>query len=175
MDKHHRRSIRLPGYDYSQNGYYSVTICTFNRESIFGDIANGKMKLNQLGIIVNHNWAAIPDHYPYVTVDTYTIMPNHIHGILNIDRYVGANDYSPLPQTDKSKPGTSKTIGAIIRGFKIGVAEWSRKQSDFFAVWQRNYYEHIIRNEKDYWAIRQYIIDNHKNWEKDELYKRSGL
>lgn len=175
-NKYHRRTIRLRGFDYSQGGYYFVTICTYNREYIFGDIVNGEIKLNIIGIMVDDGWLKIPEHFPNCQLDTYQIMPNHIHGIL----IVGANNYSPAINLDKQANliranddlplhGTSKTIGSIIRGFKIGVTKWCRQNSEIYGVWQRNYYEHIIRNEQDYRAISQYIQDNPKNWEKDVL------
>ena len=205
-DIHHRKSIRLKGYDYSQEGAYFVTICTQNRECMLGEIKNGKMILNDGGVIVKKYWNEIPKHYPIVILDEFVVMPNHVHGIIIINRdnvgvndyspkninandyspkNVGANDYSPKNITandnlsrsiraNDNSPlqinGTSNSLGAIVRGFKIGVTKWFRTNSGIIIVWQKNYYEHIIRNEKSLNAIREYIINNPDNWEKDEMY-----
>ena len=96
-DIHHRRSIRLQGYDYSSPGAYFVTMCTHNRECLFGEIANGKMRLNELGKIASQCWLAIPDHFPHARLGAFVIMPNHVHGIIWIvDNIVGAKNFSPL-------------------------------------------------------------------------------
>jgi REP element-mobilizing transposase RayT len=176
-DKHHRRSIRLKGYDYSQPGWYFVTICTQNRAMLFGDVVNGKMVLNDAGRMVAQCWCDIPDHYPHVRLDKYIIMPNHVHGIIEItgdeidDTNVGAKNFSP--QQNIQSPhfrSPSKTIGSIIRGFKIGVTKWFRQHTKIHTVWQRNYYEHIIRNENDLNRIRKYIIENPLKWQDDNHY-----
>ena len=93
-DKHHRRSIRLQGYDYSQRGAYFITLCTKNREHLFGEILNGEIQLNEFGKITQQCWLEIPNHFPHVQLDKYIIMPNHIHGIIVL---VGAKNFSPLP------------------------------------------------------------------------------
>src|SRR5574344_842084 len=93
---HHRRSIRLRGYDYSQSGLYFITICTNNRECLFGHIASGEMHLNDAGKIANECWSNIPNHFPNARLHQYIIMPNHIHGIIElVETTVGANNYSP--------------------------------------------------------------------------------
>jgi putative transposase len=182
---HHRKTIRLRNYDYSQKGIYFVTICCRNKESLFGKIINELMIFNDMGKIADQYWQEIPQHYPNVYLDEYIIMPNHIHGILIIEQQaVGANDHSPYDHFPKKlslsqhcwannypplRYGTSKTIGAIIRGYKIGVTKWFRKNTNNYLVWQRNYYEHIIRNEKSLEQIRRYIINNPFNWQYDEL------
>ena len=166
---HNRRTIRLKGYDYTQAGAYHVTICVQDRKCLFGDIQNGEMVLNDIGKTVNNCWIEIPKHFPRVTLDEYIVMPNHLHGIIVI---VGANDYSPL-QNMKSiqhPHGTSKTIGSVIRGFKIGVIKWARQNTNIKNIWQRNFYEHIIRNEKDLNCTREYIVNNPAEWEEDEYY-----
>jgi len=176
--KHHRRSIRLKGYDYSQPGWYFITICTNNREMLFGKIIGGKMELNAGGNIVKKYWRDIPNHYPDVALDEYVIMPNHVHGIINIgendnnDRMenVRAKDFSPLQKNNKLH-SPSKTIGSIIRGFKIGVTKWFRKNTDVYNVWQRNYYERIIRNELELNRIRKYIMENPLKWYDDKYYE----
>ena len=158
-DKHHRRSIRLREYDYSQAGAYFVTICTKDRESIFGEIAGGEMRLNSFGKMVQTCWLDLPRHYPHVELDAFVIMPNHIHGIVVLT-YVGAG----------LKPAPTHGLSEIIRGLKTFS---SRRINDSrntvgTPLWQRNYYEHIIRNETDLDNIRQYIMDNPIKWGEDE-------
>jgi REP element-mobilizing transposase RayT len=167
-----RRSIRLKRYDYSHPGAYFITICTHNRECLFGKINNGKMFLNDIGEIAKQCWLEIPHHFPNVSLDEFVIMPNHIHGIIILNDTglnVGANNDSPLPDCSQ-KPlfrSPSRTIGSIIRGFKIGVTKWCRQNANIYTVWQRNYYEHILRNDHALHRIRQYIVDNPTKWELD--------
>jgi REP element-mobilizing transposase RayT len=172
--KHHRRSIRLKGYDYSQAGAYFVTICTHNRECLFGKINDGTMFLNEMGEIAKQCWLEIPNHFPNVTLDEFVIMPNHIHGIIIINDNGGANDNSPPQQIQQNKSfrSPSRTIGSIIRGYKIGVTKLCRQNAGVnnnspLQIWQRNYYEHIIRNENELNKIRQYIINNPLKWSLD--------
>ena len=166
-DIHNRRSIRLKGYDYSQAGLYFITICTKNRLCLFGKIENGKMFLNDAGQSAEHYWMAIPHHYPKTQLHEYVIMPNHVHGI------VGVQDFEPLqpPQKNQYKKIIPRSIGAIVRGFKIGVTKWFRKNTDIHTVWQRNYYEHIIRDEKFCYQISQYIKNNPLKWQDDQYYE----
>ncbi|WP_107788026.1 transposase [Nitrosomonas ureae] len=167
---HRRKSIRLQGYDYSQAGAYFITICTHDRMPLFGEIVDGVMVLNTAGQIVEKCWGAIPEHFPQVTLDEFVIMPNHVHGIITIGTNVGANDYLPLPSNETPRPlqhGTSRTIGSMVRGFKIGITRWFRANTDIHTVWQRNYYEHIIRNEDAYLKIAEYIQTNPQRWETD--------
>ena len=161
-ERHHRRSIRLKGYDYSREGAYFVTICTQYRLCLFGEVVDGEMRLNDAGRIAEQCWLAIPNHFPHVALDAFVIMPNHIHGVLWIVGDVGAKNFSPLPPR-----GTSKTIGSVIRGFKIGVTKWFRENTDIYTVWQRNYYEHIIRTEDALHRIRRYIATNPLRWHLD--------
>jgi len=177
---HRRRSVRLSGYDYSYPGLYFVTICTQDKKCIFGRIENGEMMLNSFGHKAADCWNDIPNHFLNVVLHEYIIMPNHLHGIIEItgefigvvgagdslSKNVGANDYLPL-QSVKLKHGTSKTIGSMIRGFKIGVAKQVGKP-----VWQRNYYEHIIRDGADYEKITNYIMANPQTWDSDKLYRK---
>ena len=168
-DIHHRRSIRLKGYDYSREGMYFITMCTHDHMCLFGKVENEEIKLNEYGKIAEKCLLSIPDHHPYANLHQYIVMPNHIHCIIEIT--VGANDDSPLqPQTDHPRHGTSKTIGSIVRGFKIGVTKWFRKNTDIHTVWQRNYYDHIIRNENSYCRIANYIINNPLKWQDDKYY-----
>jgi len=196
MDKynphiHNRKSIRLQGYDYSQAGLYFITICCQNRVCLFGEIDNGEMVLNDAGKHAQQCWLEIPKHFPNTTLHEYITMPNHIHGIIEI---VGANNYSPngdshnnhspnddSPNGTKTRAnnysplrGTTKTIGSVVRGYKIGVTKWFREnnQNQFpigTSIWQRNYWEHIVRNENECQRIAQYIIDNPKKCDMDKL------
>ena len=181
--RRNRRSIRLRGYDYSQAGAYFITICTQNRRCLFGTIEEDGMVLNDAGRTAADCWLQIPDHFPNIKLDEWMVMPNHIHGILVIVYSsanavpVEANNYSPLraPQPPPQRPtGTSRTIGSMVRGFKIGVTKWYRQRSDTSQIWQRNYWEHIIRNEPELNRIRRYIVDNPMQWEQDSLRKPPG-
>lgn len=163
---YHRRSIRLPGFDYSQNGYYFVTICVQNREMMLGQIDHGNMIFSALGQQIHSDWLWLFNRYVYVKYDEYIIMPNHIHTIMIIDHCRGGSRTAPTPQH------TIKPIGRIIGAFKTISTKHvhDEKLLQQPRLWQRNYYEHIIRNEREYFAIRKYIQDNPKNWEQDELY-----
>ncbi len=172
-DKHHRRSIRLPHYDYSQSGLYFITICTENRECLFGDVEDGKMILNEFGNVAQQCWLEIPQHFEHVELDAYVIMPNHLHGIIIIKndgtRNVGAIHELPLQIKQRRKMLLPKIIGR----FKMNVSKQINqiRQTPGITIWQRNYYEHIVRDEMDLHRIRQYIMNNPKNWEMDENYR----
>ncbi len=163
-----RRSIRLSGFDYSQDGAYFVTVCTQNRDCVFGELEDGNMVLNSYGQIVSNIWRDLPDHYFHVRSDQFVVMPNHIHGImiLNRNHVVGIDVGAGL------KPAPTAKIHAlpeIIRGFKTFS---SRRINELrgtpgTGLWQRNYYEHIIRDDDELNRIRQYIIDNPINWDTD--------
>lgn len=178
---HHRRSIRLQGYDYSQAGAYFITICTQNRTCLFGNVMDGKMVLNDAGLVAENCWLEIPDHFPNTTMDEFVIMPNHIHGIIIINEIdppnavVGVQYLEPQrnePQRNRYQKIIPKSIGSIVRGFKIGVTKWFRQNTDVYHVWQRNYYEHIVRNDDALNAIRQYIINNPLKWRDDENFMK---
>jgi REP element-mobilizing transposase RayT len=130
------------------------------------------MCLNDAGRAAELFWKAIPEHFPRAQLDAHIVMPNHIHGIIWIvDASVGANNHLPL-QLTRSKlfpagHGTSKTIGSIVRGFKIAVTRWMRLHGRVTPVWQRNYHDHIIRNERSLNRIRKYIRENPANWHRD--------
>ncbi len=166
--EHRRRSIRLKGYDYSQVGAYFVTICTrrtsYGSVKLFGNIVDGRMILNDAGHVVRQCWLDIPDHFSNMELDEFVVMPNHVHGIIAI---VDTKHFS-RPTNDTSRPhGTSKTIGSAIRGFKIGVTKWMRNNTGVHDVWQRNYYERIIRDHDEFENIREYISRNPAKWEFD--------
>ena len=168
---HHRRSIRLQHYDYSQPGAYFVTICVQDRACLFGDVVDGEMRLNDAGHTAQECWHAIPIHFSHVDLDAFVVMPNHVHGILVVVDSLaseGAKNFSPLR-------GTSKTVGSVVRGFKIGVTTWMRTNTVIHGVWQRNYWEHIVRDESELNRIREYIVNNPGQWEMDRLYPGQGL
>ena len=168
-------SIRLPGYDYSAAGAYFVTVVTASREPFFGEIVSGEVFLNAVGSTVQACWEQIPSHFPHVGVETFVIMPNHIHGILQFyedHQKVGAQHAVPLHNNIKKpnpkvEPGS---LGAIIRSFKSAVTRQVRREMNLTTIWQRNYSEHIIRNPVDYEKITAYILDNPRNWQDDEEY-----
>jgi len=181
---HHRRSIRLPGYDYSRDGAYFVTICTQDRDCLFGAVDNGQTVLNKYGKIAEQCWVEIPQHFPHVELDEYIIMPNHAHGIIMINddddgcnvgvqNCVGVQNFEPLRnhQRNQFQKIIPRSIGSIIRGYKIGVTKWFRQNTQIKTVWQRNYHERIIRSSKELNRIREYIENNPANWKTDQLYR----
>lgn len=172
-----RRSIRLKGYDYAQPGAYFVTICTQDRQCLFGDIAEGQTRLNTLGEVVLACWANLPHHFPHVELDAFVVMPNHVHGIVVITHRRGeasgpntripglaAPDASPL--LDGTRPGS---LGAIVQNFKSVSTRRinTMRSAPGLPVWQRNYYEHVIRNEHELDRIREYIASNPMQWAMD--------
>ena len=176
-DIHHRRSIRLKGYDYSQEGMYFVTLCVQDRDYLFGEIANGEMMLNEMGTIAHNEWMHTPEIRKNVELDAFIVMPNHIHGIIIINCRGVCN--TPLrPDTDMGVCNTpqrkspSQTIGSIVRGYKSSVTKKINElhNTNGSVVWQRNYWEHIIRDDRSFNTIAEYIINNPKNWDNDKLH-----
>jgi REP-associated tyrosine transposase len=166
-----RRSIRLPEYNYSQAGLYHVTICVNQKENRLGRIDDGEMILNDLGRIAHQGWEWLQKTFQVTAVDVFCIMPNHIHAIIRIkpvgdkgDR--GRGDLQIAPTT-KPKP-----LGRLVGAYKTHTTIAINKQLNTPGVkfWQRNYYEHIIRNEREYAAVWNYIENNPVNWIKDEDY-----
>ena len=176
---HHRRSIRLKDYDYSQSGAYFVTICAQNRICLFGTLVDGTVQLNDAGQMVEHWWFELNRKFPAVETDEFVVMPNHCHGIVLItDSIVGADlRVGPAPKAGQGahtgaplRPHLSTVIqwlktmttNEYVRGVKTGAwAPFNRR------LWQRNYYEHVIRSEESLNRIRQYILDNPARWEFD--------
>ncbi|OGL43068.1 MAG: hypothetical protein A2W05_07545 [Candidatus Schekmanbacteria bacterium RBG_16_38_10] len=164
----HRRSIRLKGYDYSQAGAYFITICAYSRECIFGDVVNGIVKFLPIGKIAYQYWNEIPKHFKNVELDEFMVMPNHIHGIIVINSYVGVQNFEPLRKQNQFQHTMPSSIGSIIRTYKSAVTHLCKGNSYEHFKWQRNYYEHIIRDENDLYQIREYILNNPLKWELDE-------
>ena len=174
-NKHHRRSLRLKGYDYSQKGAYYVTIVAWRRECLFGEVVNGDVKLSSYGEIVQKWWDEIPRHFQNVETGAFIIMPNHVHGIIIITARRGT---VPVPEDmggDKlggeTPPLRTPTLGQIVAYFKYQ----STKEMNLFdntgtvtKFWQRNYYEHIIRSDKDLKNKTDYINANPLLWDEDD-------
>ena len=162
-DSRKRRSIRLQGYGYSQAGAYFITVCTQGRECMFGEIVDGTMRVNDAGQIVVSSWEWLATQYDHVELDTWEIMPNHLHGIIVItDNCRGGSRTAPT--------GRRKAIGRLIGAFKTVSTKSINELQETPGVklWQRNYYEHIIRNEKELDRIREYIIVNPARWDTDQ-------
>lgn len=162
-----RKKIRLKNYDYSDSGWYFVTICTQNRECLFGNIVAGKMVLNEFGIIVNDVLNSLPNHYKQIKLDICQIMSNHVHMVINI---VGAHHDAPIyERAIHDAPLQKRSLLSQIIGYsKMNSSKLIHQINPNIPVWQQNYYEHIIRNEKELNKIRQYIKDNPMNWDEDE-------
>ena len=153
-DKHHRRSIRLKGYDYTTQGAYFVTICVHRRACLLGEVMDGDLRLNAWGHVVAESWLWLADRYPYVALDSWVIMPNHFHGII----FIRENDRSP----------EDGSLTALKRKSLGRLNEIRDNHGAIF--WQRDYWEHIIRNEPRLNAIRHYIQTNPSRWINDQLH-----
>ena len=182
-NKHHRRSIRLKGYDYSQLGAYYVTIVVHHRECLFGEVVNGEMKLNRYGEIVQAEWLELPKRLELVVLGSFMVMPNHFHGILffyddmgttrlglskmAFDKYALADGMNESFPPRGPKP---KSLGAIMAQFKSRVTKrlWKFPALKETPIWQRNYWEHIIRNEQDLKNKSDYIESNPMLWDEDD-------
>jgi REP element-mobilizing transposase RayT len=196
---HHRRSIRLKGYDYSQPGMYFVTMVTWRRDDLFGKIINGEMQLSELGKIVRDEWMRSNGMRQEIRVyeDEFVVMPNHMHGIVWIVEPVGADSVRPengvrpgigayhAPQQEalqqeatQQEAGASlaplrraqSSLSSFVAGFKAAVTSRAKQELNMIGIWQRNYYEHIIRNEKEFMKIWEYIDMNPRKWLDDQLY-----
>ena len=168
-NKHDRRSIRLKGFDYTREAAYFVTISTQNGTCLFGEIVNGQMRLNDAGRVAQMVWKTIPDHFSQVEIDASVVMPNHVHGIIIIvgATHAGARHASPLQRQSGPPKGS---LGAIVGSYKSAVSRQINQlhRTSGAKVWQRNYYEHIIRNETALNRLRQYIADNPARWADDQ-------
>ncbi|MBI2918370.1 MAG: transposase [Chloroflexi bacterium] len=147
--RHHRRSVRLPGYDYSEAGAYFVTIVVQDRACAFGDVVNGEMQPNNTGEIVRAEWLSLPARFASIRLDAFIVMPNHLHGIIVLQD-------SPTP-----------TLEQIVRAFKAVATRQIHLSTNQGFAWQRNYFEHVIRDEESLERIGEYIINNPVQWELD--------
>ena len=162
-----RRSIRLKAYDYSRPGAYFVTLCTHDREYLFGKVANDTMLLNSYGQITEDEWLRTPQVRTEVELDVFVVMPNHLHGIVwmketGADSARRAHGHAPLRRQPRS-------LGALVAGFKSGVTKRvnALRCTPNARVWQRNYYERVVRNEEELERVREYIINNPIRWALD--------
>ncbi|WP_330204481.1 transposase [Cyanobacterium sp. DS4] len=184
-DIHKRQSIRLKGYDYSQSGFYFITICCYERQCLFGEIINHQIILNNFGELVKEEWLKSAEIRREIELDEFVIMPNHFHGIVIIDQQinknienhqnVGANGRSPLQTIQSSQQRISmkpKSLSSLISSFKSATTKRINiiRNTPKNPVWQRNYYEHIIRNDQSLEKIREYIQNNSLSWENDQLH-----
>jgi putative transposase len=183
-DKHRRRSIRLKGYDYSRPGAFFITICCYQRISLFGEIIDGNIQLTPSGRIALQEWKRLPNRFPSIGMGSFVIMPNHIHGIIIIRDLCGGTARTleefhligirraPMDATiEKFGRPVAGSIPTIVRSYKSSVsyrANRLRQRLDH-PVWQRNYYEHVIRNNADWERIDTYIQANPHLWDKDEI------
>lgn len=181
---HSRRSIRLRDYDYSQPGYYYVTLCIHDwKQKLFGEIIDWKMIENQLAGIVRICWNDLPTHYTHIQLDEFIIMPNHVHGIIHIRDSlgtgvcVGARSSRPTSGSNTNNTNTNQTgrdnraptLGKIVAYFKYQSTKQINlnQNHDIRKIWQRNYHDHIIRDEKSLYFIRKYIRENSLKWSMD--------
>ena len=201
-NKYRTETIRLKNWNYGWNGAYFITICTQNRIHYFGEIENREMQLSEIGKMAEKYWYEIPEHFPFVKLGAFVVMPNHMHGIIIIDkpddgrndkrndeRIVETQNFASLPSpspttlspspsfpspSQPSSPNNkfgpqSQNLASIIRGYKIGVSKNARKITPDFA-WQSRFYDHIIRNQKSFNKISEYIINNPLNWNEDKFH-----
>jgi putative transposase len=182
QELHHRRSIRLKNYDYSKKGAYFVTICTKHGTEFFGAIKDGVMQLSEEGLIAQRLWYTLSQRFPGIELDDFVFMPNHMHGIIvrsqeiSLSATVGVSKLSParsqpeyLLEPYRTNPKRSQKLSEIVRTFK-GVTSYTlrRNGAPEFA-WHRDYWEHVIRNEKELERIRLYMVNNPQTWHKDTL------
>ena len=174
--QHYRRNIRLKGYDYSQSGLYFVTICTIHQAYLFGEIVDKKMCLSPIGEIAKTMWFEIENHFPCVKLREFIVMPNHIHGIVEIMPVVGAGHALPLRNphihcrgdacvAPTCRPKT--TLATIVGSYKSAISKHAHRLGYVDFAWQRNYFENIIRNDQSHQHIAQYITNNPAMWEND--------
>lgn len=171
QQRYRRRSIRLPGFDYAQAGTYFVTLCAAGRECLFGDVVDGHVTLTPLGEVVTACWEAIPVHAPAVDLDAYVVMPNHLHGLVVITAD-GANERgiaNHRPRTERFGQPVPGSLPTILRSFKAAVTSQVNvlRRTPGAPVWQRNYYEHIVRDDRSRERIRSYIAANPSQWDED--------
>jgi putative transposase len=167
---HHRQSIRIKEYDYTLPGAYFVTIVTCQRVCLLGDIQSGAMVLNAFGQIAAECWRSIPEHFSSVELGAYVIMPNHMHGIIHIinDDGRGAIYRAPTENVEQFGKPIKGSLPSIIRTYKAAVTRLIGREHNAAGIWQRNYYEHIIRDEKDLQRITDYINANPLRWNDDD-------
>jgi REP element-mobilizing transposase RayT len=185
--KHRRRSIRLPEYNYAQPGAYFVTIVAWHREGLFGEVKNGEMVLNKFGLVVKQQWERLPKRFPHVELCAFVVMPNHVHMIIEImdgscrgtAENLGGLDGEPsrrAPTHEQFQKPVAGSIPTIVRSYKSAVSYRINlmRKTDGVPVWQRNYYEHVIRNDNDLQNKTDYINVNPLLWEQDNENPANG-
>ncbi len=169
-----RRSIRLQGYDYRKADVYFVTLCTYLNSSLFGTISAGEMLLSELGKIVEKEWLRIATIRSNVRLDLYVVMPNHLHGVIFIEDCQDSEAPQCMynPKRKDSRTLKANSLGAIVSHYKAAVSRraWSGLIGRSQRIWQRNYYDHIVRDEASLNEIRKYIVENPARWHDDSLY-----
>jgi len=169
----HRRSLRLKGFDYAQAGAYFVTMSARNRQCLFGNILDGQVALTRFGEVVREEWVRTATLRSSVTLDTFVVMPNHFHGIIVVttddEAIRGRGTARRAPTTERYGQPISGSIPTIIRSFKSAVTKRinGMRKTPGSRVWQRNYYEHVLRNERELDRVREYIANNPLRWELD--------
>jgi len=166
---HNRCSIRYKEFDYAESGGYFITICTHKRQCLFGEVRNDEIVLNQLGNLVKNAWLETEKLRDNVTLDVFSVMPNHFHAIIILN---GRGTMHRAPTSSKFGQAVADSLSTIVGCFKADVSRNARRLgiSTNVPIWQRNFYDHIIRNERDLVALQNYVFYNHLNWYKDELY-----
>ncbi|MFH1429210.1 MAG: transposase [Candidatus Margulisiibacteriota bacterium] len=160
-----RKLNRLKGFNYANGGLYFVTICTVTKKNIFGVIENGQMQISDVGEIVDKCWRKIPEHFQNIQLDEFTIMPDHMHGIINIVNKRN-EDIRSLQSDNKRWYGAgSGSLSSVIRSFKIGVTKWCRNNGYENFKWQKSFHDRIIRDKYELRRIRKYIIENPEKWQ----------
>jgi len=167
MEHNNRKSIRLKEYNYAAGNFYYITICVKDKRNDFGRIQSGKMELSDIGEIADLFWKEIPLHFQNANLDEYIIMPNHLHGIIHLSQQNIDNEQNK----SKFQHVQKNSIPSIIRSYKASVTRWCNQNNFENFQWQRNYYEHIIRTEEEFFRIKNYIEVNPQNWSEDENYK----
>jgi len=158
-----RKLTRLKGYDYSQSGYYFVTICTKDREEWFGKIEDAEMRLSNLGEIARDFWTEIPLHFQGIKIDALSVMPNHVHGILIVQEDRVGNAYMRSLQNR-----TKMLLSKIIQQYKASVTrKINSLESGLYFGWQKSFYDHVIRNDRSLYNLREYITNDPLKWELD--------
>ncbi len=171
LNKYRVESHRKKGFDYSSKGGYLITICTQNRTPFFGNIINGEMILSEIGKLAHQFWAEIPQHFPFTFLANFVIMPDHIHGIIFIEKKLEAKIETQKEvfflKNEKMAAISPKTgtISTIIRSYKSAVTKFSRQNDPNFS-WQANYHDAIICDKNSFENMQRYIENNPKNWGK---------
>jgi len=172
-NKYRIPSARLQNWDYGTNAMYFITVCTQNREHYFGEIENNIMQLSHTGILANVFWHEIPNHAPNVSLGAFVVMPNHVHGILILERVVETRGYIPeQPATGQQQFQNQgkNTVSSIVGSYKSAVTKHANRLG-LQNGWQPRFHDHIIRNDDSFLEISNYIINNPSNWQEDQFYK----